>query len=205
HPTPDRLGGGARAHRPRGLGALCDRLPVAVPAFHGHRLDVPGRLRPGGLPRPAPGRREGPLRRPADLVAAGGPGVRQPRPAGGPDGLHPCHRRPRPGFRLPPLRRTVRAREVWTDGAPAPPRVDRLSPVAARPDDGGHASPGRMRVPTLFEPVVTPVAPREHAPARERTPDAGRPCGPARHAAGWLAASRPPLEPRAREEYYGIG
>ena len=46
----DRLGGRDRPAWDRGLGPVPDRVPLAVPALPGHRLDLPGRLPPRRLP-----------------------------------------------------------------------------------------------------------------------------------------------------------
>ena len=49
-----RLGGGDGTAGHRGLGAVPDRLPLAVPALPGDRLDLPRRLRPGRATRCCP-------------------------------------------------------------------------------------------------------------------------------------------------------
>src|SRR5467141_2388689 len=59
--TVDRLGSSVRAYRFRGLGALRHRLPLAIPSFHVHRVDVSRRLRARRLPRLARKRAQRPL------------------------------------------------------------------------------------------------------------------------------------------------
>ncbi len=49
HAGLDRLYRGNRETRRPGVAALCDRLPLAVSALHGDRLDVSRRLRPRGI------------------------------------------------------------------------------------------------------------------------------------------------------------
>src|SRR4029077_18317273 len=57
-PSTDWLGRGARAAGPRSLVALRHGLPLAIPALHGHRLDVSRRLCPRGISGFAIGRAE---------------------------------------------------------------------------------------------------------------------------------------------------
>src|SRR5262249_38421677 len=105
--------------------------------------DVPRGLRPRGLPRAARGRDQGALRAPADAAAARGPRPREPASAGGGPGERAVRPgRPAPGPGLLRLRCAVRGPVVGPGGAPPPPRVDRLSAVAVRADDGLRASVG---------------------------------------------------------------
>src|SRR5262245_9923445 len=138
------MGRRARAPGPRSLDPLRDRLPLAVPALHGHRLDVPGRLRPRGIRRPAPGRRAVSSRGRADIVASRRPGARERAPGPG--------RRDRPHLRhgggpaeprLPRLRSAIRAREHGIGGPPSPVRVHRLSADAVGADAPFAGAPAR--------------------------------------------------------------
>jgi hypothetical protein len=70
HASPDRLGRSIWAIEWRSMDAVRDPLPVAVSSFHGNRMDVPRRLRPGRLSGFAQGRSESSFSGAPNLFAA---------------------------------------------------------------------------------------------------------------------------------------
>src|SRR5882672_5189143 len=114
------------------MDAIRDPLPVAVPAFHGDRMDVPRRLRPSGLPGPAQGQCESSIHDTGNLVAPACPCHRQHGAIPGPARCHVLLRGGPPESRVPVLWVGIRTAAITGDCTATSRGVDTLSSIVAR-------------------------------------------------------------------------
>src|SRR6266853_906636 len=114
------------------MDAVRDPLPVAVPAFHGNRVDVPRRLRPSGLLGLAQGQCESSFRDAGNPVAPAGSGRNLHRAISDAARCHVLLRRSTAEFRVSVLWVGIRASAVAGSGTPTARGVDSLSSVVVR-------------------------------------------------------------------------
>src|SRR5882724_3362159 len=114
------------------MGAVRDPLPVAVPAFHGNRMDVPRRLRPGRLLGLAQGQGESSFRDAGNPVAAACCCRHQHRAISGAARCHFLLRQRTVGSRVFVLWIGIRASAVADGRTPIARGVDSLPSIVFR-------------------------------------------------------------------------
>src|SRR5712671_5623978 len=114
------------------MDALRDPLPVAVPAFHGNRMDVPRGLRPSRLLGLAQGQGESSFRNAGNPVAPGGSDRNHHRATSDTLRCHFLLRQCTAGSGVPVFWVEIRAATVKVGRTPIARGVDSLSPVVVR-------------------------------------------------------------------------
>src|ERR1700693_4637031 len=114
------------------MDAVRDPLPLAVPAFHGNRMDVPRRLRPVRLFGSAQGECESSFRDSGNPVAPAGAGRHQHRAISDTPRCHVLLRRSTAGSRIPVRWVGIRASAFAGGRTPTARGVDSLSSVIVR-------------------------------------------------------------------------
>jgi hypothetical protein len=132
HATADRLGRRLWSIEYRGSDTLSQRFTLAVPTFHGNRMDVPRRLRPRRLSGPAQRQCENSVRDAGDSVAPASASHNQHRANSDTTRCHFLQRRSSAEPRFPVLWIEIRAATVKFNRTPIARRVSSLPSVVVR-------------------------------------------------------------------------
>ena|SRR2546426_12605739 len=114
------------------MDAVRDPLPVAVPAFHGNRMDVPRGLRPSRLLGLAQRQRENSVRDGGNPVAPAGPGRNQHRAISDTERCHFLLGRSTAESWVPVLWVEIRVSAVTGSRTPTARGIDSLPSVVVR-------------------------------------------------------------------------